>query len=137
MWYQRNYENKMYTYKDSRFYVQDFTLSRKVKKVAILLDGAIEIPPTCGLIYRLFHLSVALGEEGVNIVWIIRNRNFLKKDDFKRLKNYNIRMHVLPDQLFYNIEYITQIIKKESVEIVQFEVTQDCLYFSSKMICKE
>lgn len=95
--------------------------------IAIIIDTAIGVPPVAGVTYRLYYLSKALQNRGHEIVWIIGNRNFNKEDDLREMQEAGISIHLLHPKLFYNAEYVSDILKTEGVDIVQYEITQTFL----------
>ncbi|MEK7608039.1 MAG: glycosyltransferase family 4 protein [Patescibacteria group bacterium] len=118
-------DNKLFRSEDGRVYS---TLRRervgKKYRVAIIIDTAITIPPTTGVTYRLYYLSKELAKRGHKIVWVLGNRNFRAEDDLKELCAAGLTVHVLPPRLFYNAAYVSGILTKEMIEIVQYEITQ-------------
>jgi len=120
-------DNKIFTWLGNKVYSKTLNKSENQKnpfKIAIVIDTAISIPPTNGVTYRLFYLSKKLTEKGHEIIWILGNRNFKDKKSAKILKEVGIKIHLLPEELFYDSEYISKIVQEENVDIVQYEIIQ-------------
>lgn len=96
----------------------------KKYRIAIIIDTAIAIPPTTGVTYRLYYLSLEMIKRGHEILWILGNRNFKSEKNLEELSGTKIRTHLLPNRLFYDAEYVAQILIEEKVDLVQYEIAQ-------------
>jgi glycosyltransferase involved in cell wall biosynthesis len=118
-------DEKLFVYEEGRVYSAEKVIeSAKKYTIAVLIDTAIAIPPTTGVTYRLYYLSKTLIERGHKIIWILGNRNFSSEKSLSDLLEVGIKIHVLPSELFYDSAYISLILKKDDVDVVQYEITQ-------------
>ena len=117
------------------FYKKNIYSTRNDKKfkIGVIIDTAMSIPPTAGVPYRLYYLSRALAKRGYKQVWFLGNRNFIDKDSLNNLKNNYIKIYVLPPKLFYNAQYLNNVIKKEKIDILQYEITQTFLQLGTEL----
>lgn len=119
---------KLFTYHEDRSVIMVNNVNnqvfRKKFKIGVIIDTAISIPPTTGVTWRLYHLSKTLSLLGHKQVWFICNRNFLDKKTLEELKNPYIKIYLLTPKLFYNVSFLNSLIKKEHVDILQYEITQ-------------
>lgn len=95
--------------------------------IAIIIDTVMAIPPTTGVTYRLYYLSKELVSRGHKILWILGNRNFKTQKSLNELRKTGIKIHLLSPDIFYDADYVSAILIKEKVEIVQYEITQTFL----------
>lgn len=102
-------------------------------KVAIIIDTALSIPPTTGVTYRLVYLTKSIQSLGHEVIWIIGNRNFTDENELEELKKSGCLVHLLPNNYFYNVEYVSDILIKEKVDVVQYEITQTFLEIGIKI----
>jgi len=90
---------------------------KKFKKVAIFIDGEF-IPSFSGASNRFQYLSRALQEHtNTEIVIILCDRGW---SDIKQIKKESFTTYVVHPGLFKNIDFLTNILKGESVNIIQF-----------------
>lgn len=92
--------------------------------VGTIVDTAIVIPPTTGLTYRLYYLSEQLAAAGHKQTWFIANRNHHDLESIQKLVTNSIRIHLLPLERFYNVEYMSQLLLQEGIDIMQFELSE-------------
>lgn len=98
----------------------------KIKKtkitLGIIIDTDFTIPPVTGVVYRLYYLSKILTEKGMDVKIFICNRNLKNKKDEKLLyENSQLEYHIIPAVVFYNQSKLFKIIKKNKIDILQFE----------------
>ncbi|MDD4409751.1 MAG: glycosyltransferase family 4 protein [Candidatus Pacebacteria bacterium] len=96
-------------------------------KIGIIIDSPVLIPPTTGVTYRLYYLSKALSELGYEQVWFIGNRNHQNMESINSLKNDHIKIHLIPPESIYDCKYLSELIKSERIDIIQFEISETLL----------
>lgn len=90
--------------------------------LGIVVDTALKIPPITGVTYRLFYLSKKLIEHGINVKIFICNRNIETDKNAKQLLNdSDLELHIIPENIFYNIAEMGKIVAKNKITILQFE----------------
>ena len=90
--------------------------------LGIIIDTALKIPPFTGVTYRLFYLSKKMTKYGVNIKIFACNRNIESDKDARQLLNdSDIELHIIPDDIFYDIVKMEKIISKNKITVLQFE----------------
>ena len=99
-------------------------VQKKRYVIGVVIDTAMAVPPTTGVTYRLYHLSREMTRRGHCVVWILGNRNFGNRADLHQLSAVGIKIHLLPQKMFYDPECVAGILKKEKVDVVQYEITQ-------------
>lgn len=97
-------------------------VNNKKITLGIIIDTDFKIPPVTGVTYRLYYLSKQLSDNGVNVKLFICNRNIKTKKDEKLLYEESaLEFHILPENIFYSPEKLKAIIKKNYINILQFE----------------
>ena len=90
---------------------------QKSKKVTIFVDGEF-IPSYSGAANRFHYLSRALQEHtDTEIIIILCDRGW---SDIKQIKRESFKTYLVHPKLFKNINFLTLILKKEGVDIIQF-----------------
>ncbi len=90
--------------------------------LGIIIDTDLKIPPITGVTYRLYYLSRRLTENGLKVKIFICNRNIKNINDEKLLyENSQLEYHIIPEKVFYNSSKLLRIIKREDINILQFE----------------
>ncbi len=122
-------DEELFIHENGKVYAAIKTSAGDSKKytIAIIIDTVIAIPPTTGVTYRLYYLSKELIKRGHKILWILGNRNFKTEESLNELSKSGIKIHLLPPNIFYDADYVSSILIKEKVEIVQYEITQTFL----------
>lgn len=89
----------------------------KSKKVAVFVDGEF-IPSFSGASNRFHYLSRALEEyTDTEVVVILCDRGW---SDVKQIERENFKTYVVHPGLFKNIDFLTEILENESIDIIQF-----------------
>lgn len=127
--YKYNYVDNTYSFYDNELDHDTNTIS----KICIILDSAIHNPPLAGLPKRVFELSEGLNSKGVEVVWIIANRNFKTINEIDSLNVYFAKIYLLNLADFYNPDKVCNILEKENVQLVQFEVVQTFLRLGTQI----
>ncbi len=96
-------------------------------KIAVIIDTALSIPPTTGVTYRLVNLTMAMQERGHEVIWVLGNRNFLHENQLEELKNAGCVVHLLNSEKFYDVDYISNLLIEEKIDVAQYEITQTFL----------
>ncbi|MBI5139153.1 glycosyltransferase family 4 protein [Candidatus Nomurabacteria bacterium] len=122
-------DDELFVHENGKIYTAPKTSGVDNKKytIAIVIDTVVAIPPTTGVTYRLYYLSKELIKRGHKILWILGNRNFKTEESLNELSKSGIKIHLLPPDIFYDADYLSSILIKEKVEIVQYEITQTFL----------
>jgi glycosyltransferase involved in cell wall biosynthesis len=105
----------------------------KKLKIAVIIDTALSIPPTTGVTYRLVYLTKSIQSLGHEVVWIIGNRNFANESDLDELKKTGCTTHLLTTQSFYDIDFVSDLLVKDKIDVVQYEITQTFLEIGIKI----
>lgn len=111
-------------------------LSARLKrkpKIGIIIDTSISIPPVTGVTYRLYYLSKKLAELGYKQVWFSTNRKFYKKSDIKKSINEDIAIYLFHPKKFYNPKFLQKYIRKEKIDILQYEDAQTFLHLGTEL----
>ncbi|MFH0999510.1 MAG: glycosyltransferase family 4 protein [Bacteroidota bacterium] len=99
--------------------------------VGIIIDTGFRIPPLTGVTYRLYYLSKAIQKHGHNVKIFICNRNIFKDNDIRRhIDDSELEIHIIPEKVFYNINQMLDVIKKNNIDVVQVEDIQSAMIFS-------
>lgn len=122
-------DDELFVHESGKVYSALRTKNGNDKKytIAIIIDTVVAIPPTTGVTYRLYYLSKELVSRGHKILWILGNRNFGTQESLNELSKSGVKIHLLPPDIFYDADYVSTILIKEKVEIVQYEITQTFL----------
>lgn len=130
----KNYGNKVYKYNlILNEIVQGIHLGPNFFRIGLILDSAIATPPTTGLTYKVHHLSLAMIERGDTYTFYICNRNFSRLEELENYKLPNIKVHIIDECLFYNAKYMTEVISRDKIDVMQFEVPQTFLDIGIKI----
>lgn len=90
--------------------------------LGIIIDTALNIPPFTGVTYRLYYLSKKLASKGINLTIFCCNRNIETDKDLIKLKdNSNIKIHIIPEAVFYDVKKMFKIVADEKIDILQVE----------------
>ena len=81
----------------------------------------------------MYYLSKALSELGYKQVWFVGNRNHGDLNSINSLKNDYVKIHLLPPDKLYNHEYLSNLIKLENINILQFELSETFLAIAPKL----
>lgn len=99
--------------------------------LGIIIDTDFRIPPLTGVTYRLYYLSKAIQEHGFDVKLFICNRNIVTDKDIKKyIDDSELEIHIIPENIFYNISQMLDIIKNNNIDIVQVEDIQSAIIFS-------
>jgi glycosyltransferase involved in cell wall biosynthesis len=99
--------------------------------LGIIIDTDIVIPPNTGVTYRLYYLSKKLVEKGITVKLFICNRSIESIEDLKKLfSESNIEIHIIPQNVFYNLAQMESLIGRARINILQFEDPVYALRFS-------
>lgn len=97
-------------------------MSKEHFTLGILIDTALTIPPLTGVTYRLYYLSKKLSNKGVNVKIFCCNRNIKTDKDLVNLQDQsNIEIHIIPEDVFYNVEKMLRVVENENIDILQVE----------------
>ena len=100
--------------------------------LGIIVDTDLKIPPITGVTYRLFYLSKKLIRHGINVKIFTCNRNIETDKDIDQLLNDSgFELHIIPENIFYNITKMEKIVAKNKIDILQFEDSVSVLYYYS------
>lgn len=122
------YDNKIYGYDFSNGEIIENNIEVKSSyKIGLILDSAISSIPTTGLLYKVFSLSREMINKGHTYVFFICNRNFTSIKEIEKLYIPRIRIHILDENLFYNKDFMTNLVTKENLDAMQFEIPQTFL----------
>lgn len=125
-------ENHIYAFDSIK---EGYIFKAPFKKVVsinlgIIVDTDLKIPPITGVTYRLFYLSKKLIRHGINVKIFTCNRNIeTDKDINKLLNNSRLELHIIPENIFYNITKMEKIVAKNKIDILQFEDPVSVLYY--------
>jgi glycosyltransferase involved in cell wall biosynthesis len=94
---------------------------KRRKTLGIIIDTALYIPPITGVTYRLYYLSKKLADT-FNVKIFVCNRTIENQSDAKNLFDCSpIEFHVIPENIFYDVKKMHGLIKRECIDILQFE----------------
>lgn len=92
-------------------------MKSKIKKVAIFVDGVF-IPSFSGAANRFHYLTKTLQEHtNTEMIVILCDRGW---SDIKQVKKESFKTYFVHPILYKNINFLTEILKKENVDIIQF-----------------
>ncbi|HXF90557.1 MAG TPA: glycosyltransferase, partial [Candidatus Nitrosotenuis sp.] len=131
------YQNRLlgYDFLQNIFYERPFKgVTKPTYKVGILIDSAFKFPPLTGITYRLYQLSNVLINHGHEVCWFICNRNFKSIEEIQSLGSSQIKIHLIPEDYFYDLTYMSAILLHEKIDILQYEISQT--FFSIGMELK-
>lgn len=95
-------------------------------KLGLIIDTPLTIMPKNGLVKRALSLCehyVACC--GIEVVWILCNRNIKANEQINSLKE-KLKFHIwiVPEEKFYDLRFMAEIIEKEGINVLQAEVVQ-------------
>lgn len=94
---------------------------KRRKTLGIIIDTALYIPPITGVTYRLYYLSKKLADI-FNVKIFVCNRMIENQSDAKNLFDCSpVEFHVIPENIFYDVKKMHGLIKRECIDILQFE----------------
>lgn len=97
-------------------------MRRKQLRIGMFLDGFSGIPPNTGVTYRFYFLSYFLSKLGHQIIWFIANRDFMDKNELRSLVGkHPFKIYIIPPVRFYSVKFIISLVKKENLDLIQFE----------------
>lgn len=98
--------------------------------VGIIIDTDLRLPPKTGVTYRLYYLSRELQKIGVGVKIFLCNRRAESeiKKEFCDDKS-GLEYHFIPEDKFYNPTALCEILKKQNLDIVQFEDSVSALRY--------
>lgn len=124
-------KNKRRIKKDVRAKIIKDSFFRKKINLGIIIDTDFRVPPLTGVTYRLYYLSRAIQKNNFNVKIFICNRNIISDADlWKNIKKTNLEIHIIPEKYFYNPDWMSDIILKYQIDIIQVEDIQSTIIFS-------
>ncbi|KKT75611.1 MAG: Glycosyl transferases group 1 [Parcubacteria group bacterium GW2011_GWB1_44_7] len=90
--------------------------------LGIIIDTDFAVPPKTGVTYRLHFLSKKLAERGLETKIFLCNRNIKTDADIANFPNTpGIEFHIIPEEAFYTLPVMRDIIRSSGVTILQTE----------------
>lgn len=124
----KSYSNNIYSYDlDTGNIIRNKKSKKLTYNIGLILDSGISNPPTTGLLYKTIYLSKEMVKRGHSYTFFICNRNFTSQEQLNAFKLEGIKIHILEEKLFYDIEYMAQLVKSNNLDIIQYEIPQTYL----------
>lgn len=122
----KRYGNECYSYNlcTNKVVKSTTAATKSPYHIGIILDFPIHSFPTNGMTYKVLSLSKEMVKIGHKCTFFVCNRNFTNDAEVRALKIDGIKVHILEEDLFYDVNYISALLIKEKVDVVQYEAAQ-------------
>jgi len=127
--FSKNCGQKNYTYRaDTGIVSEGNNFIKKKYRVGLIFASSItSSTPTTGFLYKVFSLTQAMREKGHQYIFYICNSSFKTKEDLDCLKIKGVKAYIIDESLFYNNKYMASLVKKDNVDVLQYEDPQTFL----------